>query len=93
MSKFRYRKGYFCIDCEEDVSWQTKMGSLGLCPHCGFCSEGTVMKTGHKAIEIKPGPVRVAWTLFKLKGVRALLAPVLRWHVKQEAKKTDRLDK
>ncbi len=88
----KWRKEFFCLECEEDVSWETKMGSLGLCPHCGFCSSGTVMKTGHRAVGIKPGPVRVAWTLFKLKVVRALLAPILKWHIRQEAKKTDRLD-
>jgi hypothetical protein len=29
---------------------------------------------------------RLAWTITKLKVVRALLAPILRWHVKREAK-------
>ena len=88
----KWRKEFFCVECEEVVSWETKMGSLGLCPHCGFCSEGTVMSTGHRAVEVEPGPIRVAWTILKLKVVRGVLAPILRWHIRQEVKKTDRLD-
>jgi DNA-directed RNA polymerase subunit RPC12/RpoP len=77
----KYRKEYFCSECEKVVSWETKMGSLGLCPHCGFCSSGTVMKTGERAVEVQPGPVYVAWTIVKLKVVRALLRPLLKLHV------------
>jgi hypothetical protein len=29
---------------------------------------------------------RLAWTITKLKVVRAVLSPILRWHVKREAK-------
>ena len=91
-SMSRWRKEYFCSECEEVVSWETKMGSLGLCPYCGFCSEGTVMSTGMRAVEVQPGRVRVAWTIVKLKAVRVLLVPIVRWHVRREVKKTDRLD-
>jgi hypothetical protein len=31
--------------------------------------------------------LREAWTIWKLNRVRALLAPILRWHVKYEAKR------
>ena len=88
----KWRKEYFCSECEEVVSWETKMGSLGICPHCGFCVSGTVMQTGVRSVAVEPGRIRVAWTLLKLKGVKAVLAPILGWHIKQEAKKTDRLD-
>ena len=78
----KWRKEYFCIECGEVVSWETKKGSLGLCPHCGFCSSGTVMSTGARAVAVEPGKVRVAWTIFKLKIVRKLLKPLLKLHIR-----------
>jgi DNA-directed RNA polymerase subunit RPC12/RpoP len=49
---------WFCVNCDAEVSWETKMGSHGRCPHCGFKGDGAVsiMKTREEAREVEDVP-------------------------------------
>ena len=72
----RWRKGYFCVSCYEQLSWTQKMSNLGCCPKCGHTSIGTVVNTVERSSE-----VTTAWTIFKLKCVSAILRPLIKTHV------------
>ncbi len=77
----RWRKERFCVKCDEQLHCGEKMRRDGCCLYCGHLSEGTICDTVERAVEVKPGPVRVAWTIWKLKVVRFLLRPLLRLHI------------
>ena len=78
----RYKKEYYCVGCNKALSWNQVMGSHGCCPLCGKLTPGTICGSYEKASE-----THTAWTFFKLNVVRALLRPILRWHVEYEAKR------
>ena len=81
----RYRKVWRCISCDEEVTFRMKMNSHGCCPFCGHTNPGSVMACTETA-EIVP-PLRTAWTILKLKAVRALLKPIMRFHIWYELRK------
>lgn len=40
--KNKWRGLYACKSCDKAMDWNTKMYSDGMCPHCGYCSVGTI---------------------------------------------------
>ncbi len=83
---------YKCVKCDASLSIRERIYSDGCCPHCGNTIDSTFVDTKKETVQ-RPSDIRVAWTLTKLRWVRALLAPILKWHIRQEAKKTNKLDK
>ena len=79
-------KEYFCVACDGGMTFRTMMQSDGCCPMCGHITEGAVCKTVEKAVKPEPSRLYVAWTIWRLKMVKRLLAPILRWHIKRELK-------
>jgi DNA-binding HxlR family transcriptional regulator len=61
-----------------------RMYSDGCCPYCGHTVDGTICATVKRSSEVK-----VAWTITKLKLVRTLLKPLMKWHIKHINKKKD----
>lgn len=45
MSKGDYQAVFFCRACDHQMSYQTKMGAMGVCPFCGHSSGGLVCDT------------------------------------------------
>ena len=81
----RWKTIHQCTACSARLNTGQRMYSGGCCPYCGFTIEGTVCST----LKI-PSEISVAWTLTKLKWVRVLLAPLLKWHVKREVEKRNK---
>jgi hypothetical protein len=77
----KWARTWFCVGCKSELTWSQKVNNTGCCPLCGHLSDSTICETVTKASEVS-----TAWTITKLKVVRALLAPLLKWHVKREAK-------
>ncbi|MBW2561258.1 MAG: hypothetical protein JRE40_10455 [Deltaproteobacteria bacterium] len=69
------------MECDGLMGFTVKMGSYGCCPMCGHTVDGSVCETVTRGIEDPPGVIHVAWTIFKLKVVRWLLRPLLRFHI------------
>jgi ribosomal protein L37AE/L43A len=58
----QFVKTYICVDCEEELTWKEKMGSLGCCPYCGHTVPGTIVET-HEATkkQVKEKWKRIPW--------------------------------
>lgn len=45
----KYYPAYFCVKCNNEVSWDTRMYSGSVCPHCGNCDGSTIIDTYQKS--------------------------------------------
>lgn len=39
----KWKSYYFCVECDTNISESTMLYSKGVCPHCGYVSNSTVM--------------------------------------------------
>lgn len=58
-----YRPAFFCKSCNEQLSWNTKMHSHGVCPYCGASSGDTVVDCVTRAVWVEPP--KSLWQRFK----------------------------
>lgn len=45
-----FKAEHSCVSCNKVVSFNTKISSYGVCPHCGAVSGNTVMNTKVQAV-------------------------------------------
>ena len=44
----KWSAAYFCVSCEQEMSYKAKMLSNGVCPHCGTGWGSTIVCTTEK---------------------------------------------
>lgn len=62
----KWQATYFCVKCDGQMSFDTKMNSKGICPYCGNVEAGTIVKCYKRAARfIRRSP---RWKFWDNKG-------------------------